>query len=103
MNYLLPCIPCHAYSITVDLCNVPSRLYECIRDSDPGVVTSSLLTLDTVLASEGGVVVSRNMAAYLLRRLQDFPDPQLATVLEVIGKYKPQEEEELFQELSMQL
>jgi hypothetical protein len=43
------------------------------------------------------------MAAYLLRRLQDFPDPQLATVLEVIGKYKPQEEEELFQELSMQL
>lgn len=77
------------------------RLYDCIRDSDPGVVTSSLLTLDTILASEGGVVVSRNMAAYLLRRLQDFPDPQLATVLEVIGKYKPQEEEELFQELSI--
>jgi hypothetical protein len=40
------------------------------------------------------------MAFYLLRRLGDFPDPQLATVLEVIGKYKPCEEEELFQELS---
>jgi hypothetical protein len=40
------------------------------------------------------------MASYLLRRLKDFPDPQLATVLEVIGKYKPLEEEELFQELS---
>ncbi|XP_021917551.1 AP-4 complex subunit beta-1-like isoform X3 [Zootermopsis nevadensis] len=77
------------------------RLYESIRDSDPVVVTSSLLVLDTVLASEGGVVVSRNMAAYLLQRLEDFPDPQLATVLEVLSKYKPQEEEELFKELSM--
>jgi hypothetical protein len=76
-------------------------LYECIRDNDPVVATSSLLALDTILASEGGVVVSRNMAVYLLRRLEDFPDPQLATVLEVIGKYIPQEEEELFQELSM--
>lgn len=76
------------------------RLYECIRDTDPVVVTNSLLTLDTILASEGGVVVSRNMASYLLQRLEDFPDPQLATVLEVIGKYKPREEEELFQELS---
>jgi len=76
------------------------RLYECIRDPDPLVVTSSLLTLDTILASEGGVVVSRNMASYLLQRLGDFPDPQLATVLEVIGKYRPWEEEELFQELS---
>jgi hypothetical protein len=76
------------------------RLYECIRDPDPLVVTNSLLTLDTILASEGGVVVSRNMAFYLLRRLSDFPDPQLATILEVIGKYKPWEEEELFQELS---
>jgi hypothetical protein len=76
------------------------RLYECIRDPDPLVVTGSLLTLDTILASEGGVVVSRHRASYLLRRLKDFPDPQLATVLEVIGKYKPLEEEELFQELS---
>ncbi|XP_023702233.1 AP-4 complex subunit beta-1 isoform X2 [Cryptotermes secundus] len=94
-------LPSHNTNVKKTAYSVLPRLYECIRDSDPGVVTSSLLTLDTILASEGGVVVSRNMAAYLLRRLQDFPDPQLATVLEVIGKYKPQEEEELFQELSI--
>ncbi|XP_069668736.1 AP-4 complex subunit beta-1-like isoform X2 [Periplaneta americana] len=77
------------------------RLYESIRDSDAVVVTSSLLALDTILASEGGVVVSRNMCEYLLQRLADFPDPQLATILQVIGKYKPPEEDELFQELSI--
>ncbi|PSN33517.1 hypothetical protein C0J52_16125 [Blattella germanica] len=77
------------------------RLYGVIRDSDPVVVTNSLLVLDTMLASEGGVVVKRSMAIYLLRRLADFPDPQLATVLQVLGKYEPQDEEELFQELSI--
>lgn len=96
ISYILCC----AYN---KLCYVLCRLYESIRDSDPVVVTSSFLVLDTILASEGGVVVSRNMAAYLLRRLEDFPDPQLATVLEVLRKYKPQEEEELFHELSMQV
>ncbi|KAJ9576329.1 hypothetical protein L9F63_006829 [Diploptera punctata] len=77
------------------------RLYEIIRDTDPVVVTNSLLALDTILAPEGGIVVKRNMAMYLLKRLGDFPDPQLATVIQVIGKYEPQDEEELFQELSV--
>ncbi|XP_066990986.2 AP-4 complex subunit beta-1 [Anabrus simplex] len=77
------------------------RLYESIRDSDPVVVTNSLLVLDMVLAIEGGVVVNRNMAAYLLKRLGEFPDAQLATVLQVLGKYIPDNEEELFLELSI--
>ncbi|KAK7868355.1 hypothetical protein R5R35_013648 [Gryllus longicercus] len=77
------------------------RLYECVRDSDPVVVTSSLLTLDVILASEGGVVVNRNMVNYLMGRLPEFPDMQLADILQVFRKYTPASEEELFREMSI--
>lgn len=72
------------------------RLYETIRDEDPVVSTNCLLVLDTVLASEGGVVVSRSMARYLLHRLPMLPHPQLATVLQFLAKHKPSTEDELF-------
>jgi hypothetical protein len=64
------------------------------------VATCSLLTLDAVLAEEGGVIVTRAMARHLLRRLSNFPAPQLASVLQALAKYKPKEESELFEELS---
>lgn len=75
-------------------------MYETIRDADPFVITSSLITLDSILASEGGVVINKNIAYYLLSRLKDFPDLQLATVLQVLTKFNPINEEDLFKELS---
>nr|CAD7398226.1 unnamed protein product [Timema poppensis] len=77
------------------------RLYSCIRDIDPRVVTSSLLALDTILAHEGGVVVNKSITFHLLQRLGEFPNSLLATVLQVLKKYKPCEENERFQELSV--
>ncbi|XP_046383638.1 AP-4 complex subunit beta-1-like [Ischnura elegans] len=76
------------------------RLYESVRDDDPCVVTGALLALDALLVGEGGVVVRRQMAAHLLSRLDSFPPLQLASVLQVLCKYKPKDEEELFSELS---
>nr|CAD7432183.1 unnamed protein product [Timema monikensis] len=76
------------------------RLYSCIRDIDPRVVTSSLLALDTILAHEGGVVVNKSITFHLLQRLGEFPNSLLATVLQVLKKYKPCEENERFQELN---
>ncbi|KAF4523113.1 hypothetical protein B566_EDAN003127 [Ephemera danica] len=76
-------------------------LYATVRDPDPQVSTAALLTLDAVLAEEGGVIVTKAMARHLLRRLSSFPAPQLASVLQALAKYKPKEEKELFEELSI--
>ena len=76
------------------------RLYECIRDEDTLVVVQALLVLDRALAQEGGVVVNRKLAQYLLLRLPHFQPPQLATVLQVLRKYIPKTDSELFTQLS---
>ncbi|KAK3924159.1 AP-4 complex subunit beta-1 [Frankliniella fusca] len=68
-----------------------NRLYESIRDEDTLVVVQSLLVLDRALAPEGGVVVNRKLAQYLLLRLPHFQPPQLATVLQVLRKYTPKD------------
>jgi len=70
------------------------RLYALIRDPDPIVVVNCLDALQEILADEGGVVINRNMARYLLQRLESFPEPQCATVLQYMIKYHPRDETE---------
>jgi hypothetical protein len=65
------------------------------------VSTAALLVLDAALAEEGGVIVTRAMAKHLLCRLPSFPATQLASVLQALAKYKPKEETELFEELTL--
>lgn len=69
-------------------------LYTQVRDADPIVVVDCLDALQEILADEGGVVINRNMARYLLQRLNSFPDPQCATVLKYLMKYQARDEAE---------
>lgn len=78
-------------------------MYKSIRDEDTLVVVQALLVLDRALAQEGGVVVNRKLAQYLLLRLPHFQPPQLATVLQVLRKYTPKTDPELFTQLSKNL
>ena len=48
--------------------NIIDTLYRMLRDKDPYVVLNSASTLNEMLASEGGMVVNRNIAHYLLSR-----------------------------------
>jgi len=43
-------------------------LYRMLRDKDPFVVLNATHALNEILASEGGMVVNRNIAHYLLSR-----------------------------------
>jgi hypothetical protein len=45
-------------------------------------------------------VVTKAMAKHLLKRLPNYPPPQLASVLQALEKYIPKEESEIFEELS---
>jgi len=69
-------------------------LYSLIRDPDPVVVVNCLDALQEILSDEDGVVVSRNMARYLLQKLKSCPEPQCATLLRYLMKYHPRDEAE---------
>ena len=43
-------------------------LYRMLRDKDPFVVLNATHALNEILASEGGMVINRNIAHYLLSR-----------------------------------
>ena len=43
-----------------------------LRDKDPYVVLNATSALNEMLASEGGMVVNRNIAHYLLSRFDHF-------------------------------
>ncbi|KAH3738672.1 AP-4 complex subunit beta-1-like [Dreissena polymorpha] len=74
---------------------VVNRLYELVRDDDPLVVVNCLTVLEEILESEGGVVLSRKMVGYLVKRLESFTTWGKAYVMKLLQKYKPKSEEEI--------
>ena len=75
--------------------NMASFLYSSLKDKDPQVVVNSICALNEILASEGGAIINRNIAAYLLHRFNEFSEWGQAVVLESLTRYKVQDEAEL--------
>eukprot|EP01127_Copromyxa_protea_P010507 TRINITY_DN2556_c0_g2_i2.p1 TRINITY_DN2556_c0_g2~~TRINITY_DN2556_c0_g2_i2.p1 ORF type:complete len:772 (-),score=212.70 TRINITY_DN2556_c0_g2_i2:37-2103(-) len=73
-----------------------NRLYELIRDRDPLVVINALHSLDEILESEGGVVINQKIVLHLMSHLKEFNAWGQAFIVELMQKYTPQSEEELF-------
>lgn len=70
------------------------RLYGMIRDQDPIVITNALSVLDVILEKEGGVVINKTMAYYLLNRLSLFTELGLPVVMTHLKKYRPKTDDE---------
>ncbi|XP_037790263.1 AP-4 complex subunit beta-1-like [Penaeus monodon] len=91
------CMRLHSHAPQVVLeCGLVNALYEGIRDSDPIVITNCILALDSILNSEGGIVVNKNIAHYLLGRVMQFSDCNAVYVLTLLLRYTPKSEEEIF-------
>ncbi|XP_045613197.1 AP-4 complex subunit beta-1 isoform X2 [Procambarus clarkii] len=82
-------------SQSVLYCGLVDSLYEGLRDSDPIVITNCILALDHILQKEGGVVVNKNIAHYLLGRIMQFSECNAVYVLTLLLRYAPKSEEEL--------
>jgi vesicle coat complex subunit len=80
------------HAMDIDRGQTIDRLYSLIRDRDPIVIMNSLIALDYVLCSEGGIVINRNIARHLLRQLTDFPECQLVNTIRFLMKYQPRDE-----------
>lgn len=89
-----------AHATTAASTGLSDKLYERLRDTDPLVVANSLVALDHILASEGGVVINRPIAKYLFSRLGEFTDSSLETVLGFLKRYSPRDDKERFELLN---
>lgn len=48
--------------------NLVDHLYQMLRDDDPLIVCNCLSALEEILANEGGIIITRKMAHYLINR-----------------------------------
>lgn len=77
------------------------KLYHIIRDPDPIVAVNAVMTLEEILKEEGGLVVNKNIAHYLLNKLESLtPWGQIYT-MNILVKYTPKSEDEMFDILNM--
>ena len=91
------CLKLHHMSPTaVKETDLIDTLYGMIRDKDPTVVINCLSALDEILSDEGGVVINRAIAHHLLSRLESFPTWSQIQVLDVLKKYTPGNDDEVF-------
>ncbi|XP_041354909.1 AP-4 complex subunit beta-1-like [Gigantopelta aegis] len=94
---VLACVKLYSLSNTfITESGIIDELYSMIRDPDPLVVTNCLCVLDEVLMSEGGIVINRGIAHYLLNRLDSFSNWSQSYVLQILCKYSPSSEDEIF-------
>jgi AP-4 complex subunit beta-1 len=71
-------------------------LYEMIKDKDNLVVMNTLFVLNEILKKEGGIAISGKMIIHLLNILSEFNEWGQNMVLELVSRYTPKDEEQLY-------
>lgn len=65
-------------------------------DRDVGVIVSCIHSLNSILSSEGGMAINTQIIMYLLNRIKEFNEWGQCAVLELVAKYKPNSDQEMF-------
>jgi AP-4 complex subunit beta-1 len=76
-------------------------LYEMIKDKDPLVVMNTLYVLNEILKKEGGIAISGKMIIHLLNILKEFNEWGQNIILELVSRYTPKDEEQLYSILNV--
>jgi AP-4 complex subunit beta-1 len=71
-------------------------LYNMLRDRDAQVVVNCISALNEMLAAEGGMSVNQAIVVYLLNRIREFSDWGQCVVMDVVARYSPASEDEMF-------
>ncbi|XP_060794576.1 AP-4 complex subunit beta-1 isoform X2 [Neoarius graeffei] len=78
-----------------------NELYSLLRDPDPVVMVNCLRALEEILHHEGGVVINKPIAHHLITRLKDLDSWSQSEVLTFLLRYRPRNDDELFDILSL--
>ncbi|KAL4481626.1 hypothetical protein ABPG74_007715 [Tetrahymena malaccensis] len=71
-------------------------LYKMIKDPDALVMQNAICALNEILADEGGIKTYRQMIIHLLNNLKNFNNWGQTIVLQLVAKYTPINEEEMY-------
>ena len=72
------------------------QLYKTLGDRDSEVVANSIVALNEILHSQGGMTVNKKIAQYLLQRIREFNEWHQCLILNTLIRYKPNDEDELY-------
>jgi len=72
------------------------QLYSMLQDIDSNVVTNVILVLNEILLSSGGMEITQATVMHLLNRIGEFNEWGLNTLLDIVARYKPTTEDEIF-------
>ncbi|KAJ8258019.1 hypothetical protein GJAV_G00192260 [Gymnothorax javanicus] len=99
---VLGCTKMHNFQPNAEIDGaVVNELYSMLRDPDPVVMVNCLRALEEILKGEGGVVINKPIAHHLLNRLRDLDVWGQSEVLTFLLRYRPRDEDELFDILSL--
>eukprot|EP00659_Diplonema_papillatum_P021553 gene21553-33161_t len=84
-----------------DFEDLVDKLQTLIRDSDSHVSCNALVVLNEALAADGGVQVTKQIVYPLLNKLQDLNEWQQCMVLELVLRYVPAGEDEMFKIMNL--
>jgi len=76
-------------------------LYEMLRDPDSSVVTNCILVLNEIMADSGGMALNRAVMLHLLNRIHEFSEFGILSVLDLVPRYIPANDEEGFQIMNL--
>lgn len=76
--------------------NLTDKMYGMLRDNDALVAMNALAVLQEVTEDTGGITVNKSILYFLLNRLRDVPEWQQILVLDLVLKYTPASEDEMF-------
>ena len=76
-------------------------LYDMLRDPDSSVVTNCILVLNEIMADSGGMALNRAIMLHLLNRIHEFSEFGILSVLDLVPRYIPANDEEGFQIMNL--
>jgi len=76
-------------------------LYDMLRDPDSSVVTNAILVLNEIMADQGGMALNRAVMLHLLNRIHEFSEFGILSVLDLVPRYIPANDEEGFQIMNL--
>lgn len=93
----------HLDSDAFDRCNFVDILYDMLRDTDAGVVSNCIWVLNEIMAEgpDGGMAINRPIMLSLFNRIHEFSEFGMLPLLELVPRYRPVNEEEIYQVMNL--
>lgn len=73
-----------------------SKLYGLLEDPDAAVIANSVMVLNELLLEKGGIEITQTTLIHLLNRIGEFSEWGLNAVLDLVSRYRPTSEEEMY-------